>query len=386
MSVSHLRVVPRAGAPHHPRAVILAKALKRFRPQIRGGVAQLARRHVRLAELAESFPALLAALAWPRAGFDARPVIHGVIGGAPLTMLAEQAGVPLWLRKMPTEMLVAPLPLLPDSTFVRHRIINHFPKHERHAPRWFAAVSSAAQWADEEFAVWQAHAYVTETVRRRRRHRVPDNSQHLLELWTWFSGQPGTVGHALIASPWTPQMQQKAALEALSAWRGTLELVLNLGVRPIADTWLKPGHADGYDFVPIASAADLAAEGRAMNNCVRTYAGDIALDYSRLWSVRKDGQRVATLEVQRNGQIPFPVLNELRLTGNGEPSTALWLAARAWLNGQAPQVFSRPAPMWHESDLDAAMWRALWKPYWTAKRRVPSWLPLRASREAFAAL
>jgi len=384
---AHLRVVPRAGAPHDARPWSLAKALTRFRPDLRDGVAQLARRHVRLAELAQSFPALLAALAWPRSGFDARPVIRGVIAGAPLAALAAQARVPLWLRKIKTEMLIAPLPELPDSSYFRRRIVNHFPKRERDAPRWFAAVSSAARWADEPFALWQAHAYVPETPRRRRRrHRPQDHSQHLLELWGWFSSKPGTVGHALIETPWTPQMQQKAALEAADAWRGRLDLVLNLGVEPLTDTWIEPGSAGGFDFVPIASAADLAAEARAMDNCVRTYADSIALGQCRLWSVRKDGARIATLEIAHNGHVPFPVLQEMRLARNGEPSTEMWLAARTWLNGQPPKVFSAPAPGWHERDLDAVLWRTLWRPYWIAKRRVPSWLPLRPSRAAFDAL
>ena len=123
-----------------------------------------------------------------------------------------------------------------------------------------------------------------------------------------------------------------------------------------------------------------------MNNCVRTYADSIALGYSRLWSVRRNGARVATLEVERGGDIPFPVLRELRLAGKAEPPPPVWLAAQAWLNGQAPAMFRTPAAAWHEQDLDTVMWRALWKPYWTAKRRVPSWLPLRASRAAFGAL
>ena len=84
----------------------------------------------------------------------------------------------------------------------------------------------------------------------------------MLELWAWFSGRPGTVGHALIATPWTAQMQRKAALDAVSAWRMALELVLNLGVRPIADAWLQPGSAGGYDFVPLASAAERARRRR----------------------------------------------------------------------------------------------------------------------------
>ena len=186
MSVSHLRVVP--AAPRHARLVVLAKALKRFRPEIRDGVVQLARRHVRLAELAQSFPALLAALAWPRGEFDARPVIRGAIAGAPLTSLADAARVPLWLRKVPAQMIVAPLPVLPDSAFVRHRIVNHLPKNARQAHRWFAAVSSAARWADEEFALWQARECAADKPAPRRRRRGYRNPETAASCWSCGRG------------------------------------------------------------------------------------------------------------------------------------------------------------------------------------------------------
>ena len=372
MSVHQLRVVPRAGAPHPARLSSLAKALKRFRPEIRDGVAQLARRHVRLAELAQSFPALLAALAWPRAGFDARPAIRGVIAGVPLAHLAEQAGVPLWLRKMPAEMIVAPLPALPDSAFVRQRIGNHFPPHVRFADHWLRGVSDASRWASEPFALWCAQTMAGKEVIHNFR---------LLCLWAWFSGQPRTHGYALIAQPWTPDIKLRAANKAAVAWRERVDLELHLGSRTVDDVWFTSREVDGYSFVPIRGSRDVEAEADAMRNCLRTYGESMMAGFCRLWSMRKDGARVATLEIARLGDSPLPYIRQLKLAGNEKPPAEVWLAAHRWLQGQELHLFTAPAIDWTKVRPPRATWLAMWKPYWLAMGRVPAWLPLIPTRD-----
>jgi len=372
MSIHQLRVVPRAGAPQHARLSSLAKALRRFRPEIRDGVAQLARRHVRLAELAQSFPALLAALAWPRAGFDARPAIRGVIAGVPLPALAERAGVPLWLRKVKPEMIVAPLPELPDSAFVRHRIVNHLPPQARYADHWLRGVADGNRWAHEDFALWCARAMAGKEVIYNFR---------LLALWAWFSGQPQTRGHALIAHRWTPDIKLNAATKAAKAWRDRVDLELHLGERTVDDLWYAPGEVDGYAFVPIRGALGVDAEAEAMRNCLRTYGENVATGFSRLWSVRKNDERVATLEIARLGNSPLPYIRQFKLAGNETPPVELWLAAHRWLHEQKLHVFTGPAIDWKKVCPPRAAWLAMWKPYWLAMRRVPDWLPLNPTRD-----
>src|SRR5579862_9803543 len=70
------------------RQRFLERKLDHFRPEMRDAVSALAREHARLANLADSFPALLFALAKPRPRFDPRPVISLVIEGRSLPDLA----------------------------------------------------------------------------------------------------------------------------------------------------------------------------------------------------------------------------------------------------------------------------------------------------------
>ena len=81
----------------------IEKRLRRFPLRHRPAVKAMAERHLHLADLAITFPALLFALAVPRSGFDSTPIIGAVIAGAPLRDLALQVGLPMWSRKLMPE-------------------------------------------------------------------------------------------------------------------------------------------------------------------------------------------------------------------------------------------------------------------------------------------
>jgi hypothetical protein len=333
-----------------------------------------------LAELSLSFPALLVALAYGRAGVDRHRLMEMAIQGAPLPILAKQAGVPLWLRRMPPDLLAAPLPELPDSLFLRHRMVNHFPRHPRQSTQWLGAVSEGGLWVHDEFALWCARNFAVSVVKQRRgRRRSARSAFHILCLWAWYSSQPHTRAHGLITVPWSPDMQRPAAFTAAFEWRDSVELDLTLGAQNIDDWWLQPGSVDGYAFQPLRTAADIDAEGRAMRNCVRTYGDAVASGDARLWSVRRNGGRFATLEIGRTGKSPVPSIRQLCLAGNEEAPADLWLSAHRWFNAQGLIQLPEPESPNNRSSFDVVVWRQLWKPFWLAKRRIPDWLPLAPS-------
>lgn len=53
----------------------------------------------------------------------------------------------------------------------------------------------------------------------------------------------------------------------------------------------------GFEIVPLRSGADLIEEGTLMRHCVPSYMRDIMAAKSCIYSIRKDGKRVATLEL-----------------------------------------------------------------------------------------
>ena len=375
MQSIHLRAPNRGSA----RSDALERQLKRYHPPFQRAVRSLAAQNSRLADLALSFPALLFALAVPRPGLDPACAIARAIEGAALAEVAAAADVPLWLRRLPPEAFTCRFARLPDSKTFRRQIANHLPSRKA-AAVWLQAVTEMAEVAHEVAAVWIAKEITREerSVKLDRLRRVG--------LWAWFSGQPDTLGHKMIQQPWTPNMSFGSALDAAAEWRMTIGLYANLGGEPIGDLWLKPACISGYDFLPLASAPDIAEEAVAMRNCVRIYGYNLAHNNSRLWSMRKEGQRVATLCVATSLGDPLPSFVEMRAAGNQDVSPEVSWAARQWLNMHDLLRVDTQRRQWGTVPLDRATWLSMWRPYWLTKRRIPKWLPLAPSRKELKAL
>jgi hypothetical protein len=337
-------------------------------------------RHSRIADLAVSFPALLFALAVPRPGLDPTRAIALAIDGLALAEVAAAADVPLWLRKLPPEAFACPIMKLPDGELFRREIVNHLPRSPKLAPIWLRFVAEVGDLADASAAVWLAREFVREP------RCVNPARLRLISLWSWFSNQPGTFGRQLINRPWTPNMGIGQALTGANDWRTMIALHVKLGRQPITDMWLRATRVAGYDFLPLSSIAAITEEAEAMRNCLRTYGDDLAHNRSRLWSVRRDGQRIATLRVASRYRDPLPNIVELKGAGNVEVSQELWWAARQWLHTHDLSQIDMRRRNRGTAPLDRATWTALWRPYWLAKRRIPGWLPLAPSRDALEAL
>ncbi|WP_244425263.1 hypothetical protein [Bradyrhizobium sp. STM 3843] len=337
-------------------------------------------RHPRIADLAVSFPALLFALAIPRRGFSPGPALARVTEGRSLAEVAAVARVPMWLRKLPPEAFTAPIARLPDGELFRRQIANHLPRSRKLAAGWLQVVADAADVADEHAAVWAAREFV------RKPRQVKRARLRLLGLWTWFSRQPATLGHELIERPWTPGMGLPQALTAAGRWREMIELRLNLGSEPIADMWLQTGCIADYEFISLCSVAEIAEEAVAMKNCLRTFGEHVAHNRARLWSVRRQGERIATLRLGTSHGDPLPRVVELKGPSNAQVSRELWWVARRWLHMHDLSTIQLDRPSWGAVPLDRFSWLALWRPYWLAKQRIPDWLPIAPSRGALEAL
>lgn len=372
-------ILSRAPARRAACSDLLDRQLGRYCPRHQGAVRALAMRHARLADLALSFPALLFALAVPRRDLDPARAIGLAVGGSSLAEAATAAGVALWLRKLPPEAFVDRLARLPDGPSFRCRIANHLPAR-RHAAHWLQAVSRTAGLADDSVTIWIAR----ETARDPRSVKL--DYLRLVSLWAWFSNRQGTFGHGMIRKRWTADVRFVPAVDAAHDWRRVIELHVNLGQGPIADLWLRPAHVYGFDFKPLASASEIVDEAAAMNNCLRNYGKDVAHNFARLWSMRMNGQRVATLEVAFGSSDPLPRVVQLKGPANAEMPVEVWWAAHQWVNMHGAFQVNPKRRKWGSVPLDRATWIALWRPYWLIRRRIPGWLPVSPSRHALRTL
>lgn len=368
-------------ARRHAQPALVERRLARFPQGSRAAVRALAVRDPRLADVAASFPALLFALAVPRRSFRPAAAIARVIGGARLSEVGRLAEVPSWLRKLPPETFTAPLPRLPDGDVFRRQIANHLPRSPRLAPLWLQSVAQAADWGDEQIALWVAQQITSEGgLRKGLRFRR-------ICLWAWYSLRPEAQGDPLIERPWSSSMRFKLAEQSAMRWYWHVALHLNLGDEPVVDMWLRPSTIYGYEFVPLRTAADMAAEAEAMKNCLRIFGGEVARNGSRFWSMRKDGERVATLQLAAGrSRDPLPNIVQMERAENRRCSPEEWWIARQWLHSHdLTRVNVQPIDR-DKVQLVRARWISVWRPYWLEKRRIPDWLPLAPSRAAFEAL
>jgi hypothetical protein len=362
------------------RADMLERRLLRYHPRFQGAVRTLAMRHSRIADLAASFPALLFALAVPRPGFDPAPALADVIDGRSLAEAATAADLPLWLRKLPPEAFARPIAPLPDGELFRRQIANHLPHSPKLTPGWLQVVTDVFAIAHEPAALWIAREFVREP------RKINPARLRLIGLWSWFSLQPATFGRELMKRPWTPDRSMGTALEAVQEWRTMIALHLDLGAEPIADMWLRSGHMAGYDFLPLNSRAAIVEEAEAMRNCLKNYGLHLAHNHSRLWSVRQNGERVATLRICCRAPDPLPTIIELEAVGNTKAPRDVWWAARQWLHAHDLLQINIDPRRWGSVPPDRDTWRLLWRPYWLARRRIPEWLPLAPDRKSLRAL
>jgi len=355
-----------------------AEFAARFNSRVRGAVRRFAATSSRSADLAYVFPAaafVIASRAAPATELErAQRLIED---GAPLREVARALGLPLWLRRLPPEAFRAALGVLPMSEMFSRRIANHFPIPTGESALWLASVSFAARACDEYFALWVAGQRIF-----MEPHRDPEKLLSVLAAYAWFSTADRTRGHSLIVTPWRPEMAFDTAVCAAKSWFNRVRLVLQLREGVLSDAWLTPGDVSGLTFSPLMSANEILAESRAMQNCADQYSDRLAKDRCRLFSVRRRGVRVATLEIGPHAREPnMLAINQLKARHNLPAASEIWQAAHAWLATQSGLRRTPPLSV-PELPLNGAAWTTLMQPY-RASKDGARWLTSKPSADAF---
>ena len=98
------------------------------------------------------------------------------------------------------------------------------------------------------------------------------------------------------------------------------------------EPWCPGGQSGDFDIVPITNSSELYREGKLMHHCVGTYAGRVRCGASYVFSVRKDNERIATLELIKNGA--SVAIGELRGACNSQAPKEVVRAVKSWLRSQ----------------------------------------------------
>jgi hypothetical protein len=346
----------------------IEKQLHRFNRRYRQQIIATVQNHTALADLALSFPALLFVIAVQHPHINRHELKQGVINGQALKTLAAKANLPLWTRKLPPEAFSTVIGSLPSQAIYARQIVNHLPRRSRHAAHWLQNVMNATTYGDESFAVWIARECAKDF-----EHRP---SLRKLALWAWFSLRPDLQGYQFVTKPWRPQMKLKAAREAANEWHSRMCLHVTISDAILEPLWLTEKSVDGFDFVSLLTANEIHEEARIMENCIRSYGTDIALNQQRLWSMRSHGKRVATLSVGPDYDLGLLIITQIKAPKNEKVTRDIAIAAMRWFNSHDILSIEVKQKEWDSLQPNRQSWVTLFKPYWQEKRKIPTWLPL----------
>ncbi len=331
-------------------------SLLAYHSQLHGRLKNFAATDRTQADLIESFPAAVVALAgdgYPM--YLRRSGMNAVRAGASLREVAKVLKLPSWARKLPPQAIGARLPASLselDNPGLGVRLSNAMPDSFPFDHQWLDQVVLAFNCAHGDFAVWLARAL--------DRSVLSNEQIVVLGAYAWCSTEGLNIVRPAPIRPWRPQMS--AATAALSCRYWIMYLTLSLGN---AERERPPTRVvDGFSFDALLTQNDLVLEGRAMHHCVADYALQVALGSSRIFSISQDGVRVATMEIAVQGDKPHEIaIAQIKGPNNARPSEEVIAAAFAFTE----QVRDNPPP-----SFPARAWREIWRPYWEAKgRRAP---------------
>jgi hypothetical protein len=326
-----------------------------FHPIWRQRVARLAARAGPMADLADSFPALLFALA---SGYGTstrrkRARAHVELGHS-LKAAAQALDLPFWLRRIPAGAFTRPLPDIPGDIEFAVAVSSRLPPRAEEAAIWFDRILFALKLIGRDFAMWLAFSG------RLAPNPSTDEDFQWLVAWAWYAMRPETSGAKLLRRPWSAALTWKKANDEIAIWRKRIDLAATLA-EGICDPWFADGHALGLQVTALRTVQHFIDESVTMENCLDQYARHLTLGRVRVFSVRKDGRSVANLELAlRPDDATMPGIVQLRGPRNRRVSTHVWQAVHAWLGSQPFRALaSEPA----DAARGEATLRALWQPY-----------------------
>lgn len=141
-------------------------------------------------------------------------------------------------------------------------------------------------------------------------------------------------------------MSLKTVSALSAAWHEAVANNLDGPNAAFPPAWFPAAKIGNTEIVPIEDAATLYREGSAMHHCVGTYRDRVQSGELYIYSMRRDGERVATLALGRyNSEI---YLDQIRGPCNIELPKAVIATVRRWLRAQKPsQSQERKAlPAW----------------------------------------
>jgi hypothetical protein len=329
-----------------PNALKLAR---RFRFRYRYQIYHAAALSSRMLQITAVFPALALAVFGFGGWSNRRPenvrehAARLIEAGAPLKTIADLMRVPMAFRKIKPG--AADLALYAVDAFHDQRLIHaYMPDSLPQMKLWLRCIGLAKE-CGPEFVEWVAKQSPTisgtpnevvsllrdlmDWVQACDRASVP---QHVINAFLGDDRFRAPRGEQFVVRPFSPDMSFRTATELCNDWH---EAVANNMSGPrceFPEPWCGPAEVHGYHIIPITNTAELYREGYALHHCVGTQGPRVQSGAAYFYSVRKNDERVATVELLRHrGGV---VIGQLRGACNCQPPKNIVRAIKSWLRSQ----------------------------------------------------
>jgi hypothetical protein len=208
-------------------------------------------------------------------------------------------------------------------------VISHMPVSLPRMRTWLRAVHDAHRGAGPGFAEWTA----------RHASQIPCGSENellsfLYDTADWVRASHGNDGHQFVVRPFKPTMSVKTVTKLSAEWHEAVASNLTGPQHTFPEPWFPAATINGVEIIPIDNSADLYREGAFMHHCIGTYSEEVRVGRYYVYSIRRNGERVATAGLVLQGA--RAVLHQLRGPCNGPAPKQITTTVKRWLRAQAP--------------------------------------------------
>ena len=338
-------------AAAEPNALALAR---RFRFHQRYEIYRATAASHRTLQLTNVFPALGVAIfgrCSSRAKVNQGPEAKRLVeAGAPLRKFAELMGVPMAFRRVKPG--AAHLALAVVDAFEDPRLIDaHMPESLKEMKLWLECIY-LAQNVGPDFVQWTSrHATevggslvevigilrdIADWVRACYRASVPPHiRQAIVGDQRFFPAQ----GEQFVHRQFNADMSLATITRLSADWHDAVAGNMTGPNYEFPEPWCPGGVSGGFDIVPITSSSDLYREGKLLHHCAGTYAESVHSGQCYIFSVRKDGAPLATLELVHSET--GVAIGQLRGACNAKAPKNVLRAVNTWLRAQGEFHFQQ---------------------------------------------
>jgi hypothetical protein len=238
--------------------------------------------------------------------------VHLVDCGARLRDVAAVMNIPMALRHIKPGVAH-----LATNVFCQHpEFLSFLPATTPKQRIWLLVVNWAFNKVSEDFGAWAAR-----DIPKIPGRRDQEVGSFISDLADWVCTEGPS--RKFVIRPFQSSMSLKTVTTLSAEWHEVVAAAMGGPAATFPLPWYAAAKIGNYDIVPIDNSAALYREGAAMHHCVGTYADAVQSGSLHVYSVRRNGQRVATLAIERDPTSTKAQLVQLGGPCNAQPPKAV---------------------------------------------------------------